>query len=93
MSGGRFLEGSSDVWLRLRALLEEVGCTCENGITDEARVADIVGLDSVAFVEVIVSLEEEFHIGLDPLALLEREKLADVVEYVSAVIADPSRRG
>jgi acyl carrier protein len=90
--GPRVTNVASDVvWDRLKALLIEVGGSVAGDINSAAVIGEISGLDSVAFVEIIVTLEEEFGVALDPVAILERGSFGAIVEYVREMIHASSR--
>ena len=53
------------------------------GIDVDARLAELMGRDSLAVVEFVMELEEEFDIQVDEHELARCETIADVVRYLS----------
>lgn len=51
-------------------------------ITGEATIADDLGLESVAFVELQVTLEDELGIEIDPIHVVELNELSAIVRYL-----------
>jgi acyl carrier protein len=58
-----------------------------DSIGDEASLDGALQLESVAFVELQVTLEDELEIVIDPVEVVERNQLGSIVEYVHSLIA------
>ena len=70
-----------DVRRLLVSTLEELGIPKEQ-ITDSATISDDLGLESVAFVELQVALEDELGIEIDPVRVVELDELTAIVRYL-----------
>ena len=70
-----------DVRRLLVSTLEELGIPKEQ-ITDSATISDDLGLESVAFVELQVALEDELGIEIDPVRVVELNELSAIVRYL-----------
>jgi len=69
------------VWNLVSSTLAELGVPAEQ-ITQSATIADDLGLESVAFVELQVALEDELGIEIDPIRVVELNQLAAIVQYL-----------
>lgn len=69
------------VWKLITTILAEVGVAPEL-ITRTAAIADDLGLESVAFVELQVALEDELGIEIDPIRVVELNELSAIVDYL-----------
>ena len=79
---GSFSERNpEDVRRLLVSTLEELGIPKEQ-ITDSATISDDLGLESVAFVELQVALEDELGIEIDPVRVVELNELSAIVRYL-----------
>lgn len=70
-----------DVWKLIASTLAELGVPPEK-ITPEATIADDLGMESVAFVELQVTLEDELGIEIDPIEVVELNQLSAIVDYL-----------
>jgi acyl carrier protein len=75
---------AEDVWNLISSTLADLGVPPEQ-ITPAATIADDLGLESVAFVELQVTLEDELGIEIDPIRVVELNQLSAVVEYLCAL--------
>jgi acyl carrier protein len=66
----------------LVGLLVEIGKVPTERITDTACVDGDLRMESVAFVEIQIALEEEFDIEIDPVQMLELNEFAAIVDYL-----------
>src|SRR5262245_13810581 len=71
----------------------------EARITDDARLVDDLGADSLDLVEIVMSCEEKFDIEIPNPAATRLTTVADAVQFVEAQIAgmanaapEPTRR-
>jgi len=79
---GSFSERNPEGVRRLLvSTLEELGIPKEQ-ITDSATISDDLGLESVAFVELQVTLEDELGIEIDPVRVVELNELSAIVRYL-----------
>lgn len=81
------------VWQRLRSLLIEIGQVDPDLITEEASIDGGLSIESVAFVEITVTLEEEFEVALDPLEILECSHLGAMAKYIHHAASIPQTGG
>jgi acyl carrier protein len=72
---------AEDVWNLISSTLAELGVPPEQ-ITRNATIADDLGLESVAFVELQVTLEDELGIEIDPIRVVELNELSAIVQYL-----------
>ena len=64
-------------------IVDTLGCDAEQ-VTMEASLADDLGADSLASVELVMALEEATGISIEDGALAEMKTVADVMNYLSA---------
>ena len=67
---------------RLVSLLNEIAGIPVEQITDGATVEEDLQMQSVAFVELQVAMEEEFDILIDPLRVVELNEFSALVDYL-----------
>jgi acyl carrier protein len=65
----------------LVSTLEELGIPKEQ-ITESATISEDLALESVAFVELQVALEDELGIEIDPVRVVELDELSAIVRYL-----------
>jgi acyl carrier protein len=65
----------------LRVPLEE--------IRDDSTLDGDLELESVAFLELQVSLEDELQIQIDPVEVVERNQLLPIAEYIHSLLPGP----
>jgi acyl carrier protein len=74
-----------DLELRVsRVLTERLGIQAER-ITADSRLVEDLGVDSLDALELAMTLEEAFHVGIDEQQLRRVETVADVVLLVQAL--------
>lgn len=66
----------------LTQLLHEVGKIAREKIHDESAVDAELQMESVVFIEIQVALEEAFDIELDPVRIVELNRLDAIVGYI-----------
>ena len=64
-------------------IAETLGCDLEQ-VTMEASLADDLGADSLASVELTMALEEATGISIDDEALPNMKTVGDIMEYLTA---------
>lgn len=67
---------------RLRVLVHEITGVALDVVTDGATIDQELRMESVAFVELQVSLEEEFGIEIDAVEVVELNEFGPIVDYV-----------
>ena len=64
-------------------IVETLGCDAEQ-VTMDASLADDLGADSLASVELVMALEEATGISIEDSALAEMKNVGDVMNYLNA---------
>ena len=64
-------------------IVETLGCDAEQ-VTIDASLADDLGADSLASVELVMALEEATGISIEDSALAEMKTVCDVMNYLNA---------
>ncbi len=65
-------------------LVSELGLTSEE-ITPDAKIRSKLGISSVEFVDIAMTIEEEFDVELDEDKLRKIKTVQDLVDYVEAL--------
>ena len=63
-------------------IVETLGCDAEQ-VTMDASLADDLGADSLASVELVMALEEATGISIEDGALAEMKTVGDVINYLN----------
>ena len=71
-----------EIFVRFAALVERSSEVTASEVTNEADLANDLGLDSMSMVEIIVSAQETFKIEIPDEALKDLKTVQDVVTYV-----------
>jgi len=71
-----------EVKRRLASLITEIAGIPGERVTDAATVAGDLQMQSVAFVELQVAIEEEYNILVDPLSIVELNDFGAIANYV-----------
>lgn len=74
--------GREEVRQRLVTLLSEIAKIPLEQITETATVDEELQMQSVAFVELQVAIEEEYNIQIDPIQVVELNEFGAIVDYV-----------
>jgi acyl carrier protein len=69
-------------------LLHEIGKIPPERIHDQATVDDELQMESVVFIEMQVALEETYDIELDPVRMVELNRLDAIVNYIHACVTN-----
>jgi acyl carrier protein len=72
---------------RLRVLLHEITGVPLDDVTERASIDEELRMESVAFVELQVSLEDEYGIEIDAVQVVELNELGPIVDYVHDLAA------
>lgn len=80
----------SDIDEFLRQLLIEIAKVPSEDITPAAAIDNELRMESVAFVEIQVALEEEYDIQVDPIEVVERNEFGRIVDYIHALTLEES---
>ncbi|MBI3784295.1 MAG: acyl carrier protein [Deltaproteobacteria bacterium] len=75
----------------ISGLMHEIAGISPEKITEDATVENELRMESVAFVEMQVSIEEEYDIELDPIEVVELNRFGAIVDYVLSCIRDRSK--
>lgn len=67
---------------RLVELFCEVAKIREEAISDRATVSEELQMESVAFVEIQVAIQDEYDIELDPIRLIELDQFGAIVDHI-----------
>lgn len=72
----------ADIREMLVTLLQEIAHTPLEVIRDTATIDDELSMESVAFVELQVAIEDELDIRLDPIQIIELNRFDAIVDYI-----------
>jgi acyl carrier protein len=75
---------------RLAHLIHEIANVPLEQITDSATVDGDIQMESVAFVELQVAIEDEFQIEIDPIQVVELNRFGAIADYVHHLIVNGS---
>ena len=78
-----------EVRTRLTQLLVEIAKIPSEHIRDGATVDQQLRMESVAFIEIQVAIEDEYEIELDPLHIIELNEFAVIVDYIYGCATHP----
>lgn len=67
---------------RLACLINEIAAIPIDHITEDATVDEELEMQSVAFVELQVAIEEEYGIQIDPIRIVELNRFAAITDYI-----------
>jgi acyl carrier protein len=67
---------------RISSLIHEIAAVPRERITDQATVDNELQMQSVAFVELQVAIEDEYEIQIDPIQIVELNEFGAIVDYV-----------
>jgi acyl carrier protein len=71
---------------KLRELLREIAGIPLERITDSASIDNELVMQSVAFVELQVAIEEEYDVEVDPIRVVELNEFGAIVSYVHGLV-------
>lgn len=77
-----------DVRAILTRLLQEIAGIEPDAIRDEATIDGDLELNSVTFVELQVALEDDLDIVIDPVEVVDRNRLGAIVDYLETLVAE-----
>ena len=75
---------------RLATLINEIAKIPLEQITETATVDEELQMQSVAFVELQVAIEEEYNIQIDPIQVVELNEFGAIVDYVYGCVLSGS---
>lgn len=75
---------------RLAQLLCEIAKIPRESILDGATVDQELRMESVAFIEIQVAIEDEYEIELDPIYLIELNEFGAIVDHIYDCAAHPA---
>lgn len=67
---------------RMASLISEIASIPAEQISDMATVDDQLQMNSVAFVELQVAIEDEYDIQIDPIRVVELNQFGAIVDYI-----------
>ena len=67
---------------KIKAIIAEILELEEDTINNDASIIDDLGADSIAVMEIVMELEEEFGVEVPTDDILELKTLNDIVSYV-----------
>jgi acyl carrier protein len=79
----------SDVRDLIVRLLAEIAKLPREDLTNDTSLDEDLALESVAFLELQVSLEDELQIQIDPVEVVERNRLLPIAEYIHSLLPGP----
>jgi acyl carrier protein len=71
---------------RLAQLLWEIAKIPPEAISDAATVDHDLRMESVAFIEIQVAIEDEYDIQLDPMYVVELNAFGAIVDHICACV-------
>jgi len=72
----------ADVKDRLISLINQIAKVPVDQIQEDATVDNQLQMQSVAFVELQVAIEEEFEVQIDPIRVVELNRFGNIVDYI-----------
>lgn len=78
----------SDVADILRRYLEEIASIDPVAISEDSTIDGDLEMNSVTFVELQVALEEELDVLIDPIVVVELNRLGDIVDYLASLVGE-----
>ena len=73
---------------RLACLINEITTIPRDQITYDATVDKELQMESVAFVELQVAIEDEYGIQIDPIRVVELNRFGAIVDYIYECISE-----
>jgi acyl carrier protein len=80
-----------EVRRRLVELIHEIAGIPLERITDEATVDDELRMQSVAFVELQVAIEDTYEIQVDPIQVVELNQFGAITNYIYDCVASTKK--
>lgn len=72
----------------LRGLLAEIAGIDAGTVTEDSTIDGDLEMNSVTFVELQVALEDELDVLIDPIAVVERNRVGEIVDYLCSLVAE-----
>jgi acyl carrier protein len=88
MQTARRIPTHYEVRQRLASLLNEIAKIPTERITDSATVDEELQMQSITFVELLVAVEDEYQIGIDPLTVVDLNDFGRIADYIYREIAN-----
>jgi acyl carrier protein len=79
-----------EIGRKVRAIVAEKLGVVEEKVTDEANFIEDLGADSLDTVELVMALEESFHIEIPDEAAEKIATFRDVLDFVRSQLAHPA---
>lgn len=80
----------AEVRERLLQLIHEIAEIPSETVTDQSTLDDQLSMESIAFVELQVALQDEYRIEIDPIRVVELNTFGAIVDYVHQCAAGAS---
>lgn len=77
-----------DIFATVSEFLEEIAGISPSNVNDDSTLDGELEMNSVKFVELQVALEDEFDIFIDPVAVVELNRLGSIVDYIAELVAE-----
>lgn len=85
MESKRAFRDRDQVFRRVAELLSEITNVPLENVHEDLTITNDFKLESVKFVELQVAIETEYGIDLDPIIIIELDRLGDIVDYIASV--------
>jgi len=72
----------------VHALLHEIAGIDPMLLNDDATIDGDLEMNSVTFVELQVALEEELDVIIDPIIVVELNRLGDIIDHLERLVAE-----
>lgn len=82
MFEGSRIPSKSALAERLASLIGEIAKIPRDRIVPGATIDEELRMESVAFIELQVAIEDEYNIELDPIRVVELNELSAIIDYV-----------
>jgi acyl carrier protein len=86
MQQSRRMVSRDEVKERLVSLLKEIAGIPRDRLTDDSTIDKDIQMESVAFAEFQVALEDDYNIEVDPIHVVELNRFGDIIDYVHETI-------
>lgn len=86
-TGDRQLEPTrEEIFARVASMITELAKIPASHVTEDATVDAELQMQSVAFVELQVAIEEAYDIQVDPIQIVELNRFGTIIDYVQRLI-------
>lgn len=85
MESKRAVRDRDQVFRRVAELVTEIAHVPLESVHEDLTITDDLKLESVAFVELQVAIETDYGVELDPIVIVELDRLGDIVDYIASL--------